>query len=234
MGKIKQLCASRYKNYSGEPFQLTDGQEEIFDIISKRKFPRTQCICYTQYGKSETVSMAVLTRVTAFPEKWALVAPSQKKARIIMGALVSHTFDNEYTLAMLEIERGERLEHIRRERSKERMTFRHPGGALGEVFTISSEGKRTNDLMDALMGFCAPNVIIDESSLIDDVQYAGIFRMLGGHEDNFLFEIGNPMRRNHFLKTSLDPSYHHINIDYEQVILEGRITRDFIEEMRKK
>jgi len=232
--KIKRLVASRYRDYSGNPFQLTDGQEEIFEIIAKRKYPRTQCICYTQYGKSETVSMAVLTRITTFPEKWALVAPSHKKARIIMGALVSHTFDNEYTLAMLEIEKGERLEHIRRERSKDRMTFKHPDGSLGEVFTISSEGKRTKDLMDALMGFGAPNVIIDESSLIEDIQYAGIFRMLGGHEDNFLFEIGNPLRRNHFLKTSLDPLYHHINIDYEQGIREGRISREFIEEMRTK
>jgi len=234
MSEITQLVASRYQNLEGKPFQLTRGQEEIFEIIVKRSCPRTQCICYTQYGKSETVSMAVLTRVTTYAEKWSIVAPSNKKAKIIMGALISHTFDNEYTLAMLEIERGDTLEHIRRERSKERMTFKHPNGRLGEVFTISSEGKRTKDLLDALMGFGAPNVIIDESSLIDDVQYAGIFRMLGGHTDNFLFEIGNPMRRNHFLKTSLDPLYHHINIDCERGLREGRIKREFIEEMRGK
>lgn len=234
MTKIKRLVSSRYKDQSGNPFELVDGQAEIFEIIVKRKYPRTQCICYTQYGKSETVSMAVLTRITTFPEKWALVAPSNKKAKIIMGALISHTFDNEYTLAMLEIEKGDTLEHIRRERSKERMTFKHPDGMLGEVFTISSEGKRTKDLLDALMGFGAPNVIVDESSLVDDLQHVGIMRMLGGHKDNFLFEIGNPMRRNHFLKTSLDPKYHHININCEQGIQEGRITREFVEEMRGK
>lgn len=234
MTKVKDLVASRYKDYAGKPFQLTNGQEEIFEIISKRKCPRTQCICYTQYGKSETVSMAVLTRITTFPEKWVLVAPSNKKARIIMGALISHTFDNEYTMAMFEVEKGESIDRIRRERSKERMTFKHPDNRIGEVFTLSSEGKRTKDLLDALMGFGAPNVIIDESSLIDDIQYAGIFRMLGGHKDNFLFEIGNPMRRNHFLKSSLDPNYYHINIDYKQGIREGRILSEFVEEMRGK
>jgi hypothetical protein len=126
------------------------------------------------------------------------------------------------------------MDRIKRERSKERMTFRHPDGAIGEVFTLSSEGKRTQDVLDALMGFGAPNVIVDESSLIDDVQHVGILRMLGGFKDHFLFEIGNSLRRNHFHKTSLDPNYYHINIDCYQGIKEGRVAVEFINEMRNK
>jgi hypothetical protein len=234
MDKIKALVKSRYKNTYNQPFELTDGQAEIFEIIATKKYPRTECRTYTQYGKSDTVAMAVLTRITTFPEKWAIVAPSTKKARIIMSYLINHTFDNEFNLGMLEIEKGESIEWLRRERSKERMTFKHPQNQIGEVFTLSSEGKRTKDLLDALMGFGAANVIVDESSLIDDIQMVGIMRMLGGHKDNFLFEIGNAMRRNHFFKTSLDPNYHHINIDCNQGIREGRITQEFIEEMRGK
>lgn len=234
MEKIKKLCASRYKNYNNQPFQLVDGQAEIFEAIAKRKYPRVHCLSYTQYGKSDTVAMAVLTRITTFPEKWAIVAPSNKKARIIMSYIIGHIFDNEYTSALFEVDKGESLDRIRRERSKERLTFKMPDGQISEVFTISSEGKRTKDLLDALMGFGAPNVIIDESSLIDDIQYVGILRMLGGHKDNFLFEIGNAMRRNHFFKASMDPRYHHINIDCSRGILEGRITQEFIEEMRTK
>lgn len=234
MEGIKKLCASQYKNYYLKPFELSDGQAEIFNCIANRKYPRVHCITYTQFGKSDTVSMAVLTRITTFPEKWAIVAPSNKKAKIIMSYIIGHIFDNDLTTAMFDVEKGESVERIRRERSKDRLTFRFPGGAISEVFTISSEGKRTKDLLDALMGFGAPNVIIDESSLIDDVQYVGILRMLGGHKDNFLFEIGNAMRRNHFFKTSLDPKYHHINIDCERGIQESRITREFVEEMRTK
>ena len=151
-----------------------------------------------------------------------------------MSYIIQHIFDNEYTMAMFEVEKGESVDRIRREKSKERMTFRFPDGQISEVFTISSEGKRTKDLLDALMGFGAPNVIIDESSLIDDIQYVGILRMLGGHKDNFLFEIGNAMRRNHFFKSSLDPKYHHINIDCYQGMKEGRISQDFIDEMKNK
>jgi hypothetical protein len=234
MEKIKALARSRYKNYQGNPFELTDGQAEIFECIATRKYPRIHALSYTQYGKSDTVAMAVLTRITTFPEKWAIVAPSNKKARIIMSYIIDHTFDNEYTMSLFEIDKGESIDRIRRERSKERMTFRLPNGEISEVFTLSSEGKRTKDLLDALMGFGAPNVIIDESSLIDDVQYVGILRMLGGHTDNFLFEIGNAMRRNHFYKASFDPKYHHISIDCEQGYREGRITREFIDEMRNK
>jgi len=232
--EIVQLCSARYKNYYNKPFELTEGQAEIFECITKRLYPRINCLSYTQYGKSDTVAMAVLTRITTFPEKWAIVAPSNKKARIIMSYIIQHTFDNEYTMSMFEVEKGESIDRIRRERTKERMTYRLPNGQISEVFTISSEGKRTKDLLDALMGFGAPNVVIDESSLIDDIQYVGILRMLGGHKDNFLFEIGNAMRRNHFFKSSLDPLYHHINITYETGLREGRISKEFIDEMRSK
>ena len=234
MDKIKALVRSRYKNSLGQPFELTDGQAEIFEVIVKRKYPRVHCISYTQFGKSDTVAMAVLTRITTYPEKWAIVAPSNKKAHIIMSYLIGHNFDNEYTTALFEVEKGENIDRIRRERSKDRLTFKLPNGQISEVFTLSSEGKRTKDLLDALMGFSSPNIIIDESSLIDDIQIVGILRMLGGHADNFLFEIGNAMRRNHFFKDSLNPKYHHINIDCYRGLQEGRITQEFIDEMRAK
>lgn len=213
---------------------MTDSQAEIFEIIARRLYPRVQCITYTQFGKSDVSSMAILTRLTTFAEKWAIVAPTNKKAKIIMGYLIGHIFDNELSTQMFQIEKGESAERIRRERSKDRLTFRFPDGQISEVFIISTEGKRTKDVLDALLGFGAPNIILDESSLVDDPQYAGVFRMLGGHKDNFLFEIGNPMRRNHFYKTSKDEKYHRINIDYTVGVTEGRIDAHFVEEMRTK
>ena len=107
MDKIKALVRSRYKNSLGQPFELTDGQAEIFEVIVKRKYPRVHCISYTQFGKSDTVAMAVLTRITTYPEKWAIVAPSNKKAHIIMSYLIGHIFDNEYTTALFEVEKGD-------------------------------------------------------------------------------------------------------------------------------
>lgn len=234
MTKTQELAKSRYKTRYGKPFILTHGQTEIFDCIAKRLYPRVHIMCYTRYGKSEAAGLAALTRISTFPEKWAIVAPSHKKAGIIMGVIIDHTFDNAYTLGKFKIDKGENLDHIRRERSKNRLTFKISDNRIGEVFIISSEGKRTTDLLEALMGFGAPNVIIDESSLIEDQQYTGIMRMILDSPDNCLVEIGNPFKRNHFLESRNDPRYHHINIDWIQGIMEGRLKREDVEEIRRK
>ena len=80
---------------------------------------------HTRYGKSLVVALAVLTRVATFPEKWAIVAPSEKKAKIIMGYIIDHIFDNEYTRRQFLIGENESEERIRRERQKHRRCHRH-------------------------------------------------------------------------------------------------------------
>jgi|TARA_Y100000296_G_C5165828_1_gene254514 hypothetical protein len=233
MTDAKKLFKNLYKDEGRKPLILTKGQSEIFGLVLSKKKPRVHCLTYTQYGKSLIIGLGVLTAVSTFPEKWAIVAPSNKKAKIIMGYIIDHVFDNEYTASKFEIGSGESRERIRRERSKDRLNFRHSDGTLGEVFIISSEGKRTKDVLDALMGFGSQNIIIDESSLIDDVQYAGILRMLGGYKENFLMEVGNAMRRNHFYRSSRDEHYYRIKIDYRQGIKENRITQEFVDEMKR-
>ena len=69
---------------------------------------------------------------------------------------------------------------------------------------------------------------------MDDDIYAKILRMLGGHKDHFILEIGNPFHRNHFYRTSMDETYNRIVIDYKQAVREGRLQQDFVERMRKQ
>jgi hypothetical protein len=80
----------------------------------------------------------------------------------------------------------------------------------------------------------SPNVILDEAALIDDDVESKIFRMLGDQMDNFYMKVGNPFRRNHFLKDCLNPKYYKINADWQVGLKEGRLTEDFLEEARKK
>jgi hypothetical protein len=175
-----------------------------------------------------------LTRVTNFPEKWAIVAPSEKKAKIIMAYIIDHTFDNEYCKRKLEISKDESLEHLRRERSKSRLTFKHSDGTFGEVYVLSADSRNKQNAGDALMGFGAANVILDEAALIDDDIEAKIFRMLGDQMDNFYCKIGNPFYRNHFLDSHRDPKYFKLNIDYKLGIAEGRLNQEFIDEAQKR
>ncbi len=242
-GTTKELVRALYKNEMGNPFEMTEGQNEIFDAIFTKGASvgknRLHIKTYTQYGKSDTVSMAVLTRVATFPEKWCIVAPSLPKAKIIMGYLISHVFQNEYTTARFKVDPGENAESIRRERSKNRLTFDVGNGGIGEVFVLSAESrlKSGDDVGNSLMGFGAPNLIEDEAALVSDESDAKAMRMVGGFTafgEDFVVKIGNPFQRNHFLAAQEDPAYHKINIDYDRGIREGRLTQKFIEEMRQK
>lgn len=233
LSNTQKIVQGLYKDDYGEPFILTEGQDEIFKSIFYRTHPRIHCISCTQYGKSETVALAVLTRCLMNAEKWAIVAPSEKKASIIMGKIIQHVFDNDLSKSKLQVDKNESLDRLRREKSKSRLTFK-VGDRVSEIFILSADAKSQQNPLDALMGFGSPNIILDESSLIDDLKYAGIKRMLGGHQDNFLFEIGNPFRLNHFYRTSKDESYDHVFIDYQQALKEGRYTESFINEMRKE
>jgi len=233
MADVSEL-SKLFKLYDQEagkeiPVVLTEGQKQIFECIVKRTPKYNHVITTTQYGKSETVSMAVLLRAINFGEKWAVVAPSMSKAQIIMGNIRKHCFDNDIFKDQLNMDAKEK-DRLKREVSKSRLTFKQGG----EIFVLSADNKNKAAAGESLLGFGAANIVIDESSLIDDDIYAKILRMLGGHKDHFLFEIGNPFHRNHFYRTSLDETYNRIVIDWKQAVAEGRLQQDFVERMRKQ
>jgi len=107
---------------------------------------------------------------------------------------------------------------------------------IGELNNISAVGNRTDpgQAGNSLMGEGAPNVIEDEAALIPNPVHAKVMRMLGGHKKNFLYKIGNPFNRNHFLDSSRDSKYHRIHIDWRQAVKEGRYTQEYIDEMREQ
>lgn len=143
-----------------------------------------------------------------------------------MGYCIDHLFDSPVFYKQLEIETP--LERLKRERSKNRLTFKRGG----EIMTLTLDARNARKSKEAAMGFGAPNVVLDESSLIDDELYATVKRMLGGHKDNFLFEIGNPFYRNHFHRTWHSPLYEKIFADWRVAVDEGRFSNSFIDEMR--
>ena len=142
-----------------------------------------------------------------------------------MSYLIKHIFDNDYTRQRFVIESGESEENIRRHKNKERLNFRLENGTMGEVFITSAEGA---------MGLGAANIVEDEAALIDDNYHSYVMRMLGDQTDNFLVKIGNPFHSTHFRKSEKDPRYHVIKIDYKQGIKEGRLTEEYVEEMKEQ
>lgn len=225
-----------FKNDKGQPFEMTQGQIDVFRAIYEKQHPRIQIESYTQFGKSEIISMAILLRATTFPEKWPILAPSTPKTRIIMEKVIKHIFENDYTKSKFDIKKEDALERIKRERSQTRLTFKtDEEGGLGEIYVLSAEARlKSQDAGDILMGWGAPNLVEDESGLIPDVIQGKIIRMLGGDKDNFRVKIGNTFGRGHFYRTHSDPNYKVITIAYQQGIEEGRVNQSFIEEARRE
>ena len=222
-----------FKDNEGEPIVLTDKQCEIFSLIFLKKYSRNHLMTYTQYGKSFTVALGILARVAIAAEKWIIVAGREKQAKIIMQYIIQHAFDNEFISSQLDFE-GESMERLQRERSKSRLTFRHPDGTLGEVMVLSADSRNKQTAGESVMGFGAANVVLDEAALIDDDVEAKIFRMLGAQKDNFYFKIGNPFRRNHFYKDFINPDFHKISVNWITGVVEGRLHPSFVEEARRK
>ncbi|MDQ3099540.1 MAG: hypothetical protein M3Q44_07400 [bacterium] len=227
---MKEL-ASLFK-VNSKPVEFSLGQQQIFESIIYLLHKRIQVIAPTQYGKSLTVGLAVLLRAIVKRERFSILAPSQKKANIIMGYCIEHCFDAALFTEALELDKNESLDRLRRERSKNELTFKGGGG----IKTLTLDAKNGKRSIEAAMGFGGKRLILDESSLIDDPLYATVKRMLGGHDyaDTFLFEIGNPFYRNHFHRTWSGDRYFKLFIDYHQALSEGRYSPEFIEEMREE
>jgi len=232
--KLQKFVSSFYKNVDGSSLVLTPTQVELFENIFYKTHPLNITIAFTRYGKSLTTALAVLTRCLFYPEKWAIIAPTEKQAKIIMNYIIEHLFDNEFISPKLQLEAGESLERLRRERSKKRLTFKiFESNQVSEIYILSAHSTK-EDPLKGLLGFGAENIVLDESALIDDKVYVGILRMLGDSKEPFLFELGNPIKRNHFFDSYNNPKYHKIVIDYQKGLEEGRITQEQVDLMRDK
>lgn len=217
-----------YNDRLGKPYQLTKGQSEIFGAVYDPNITRAVIKATTRYGKSDVTALAILHIAITSSEKILIVAPSEKQARIIMGYVIQHIFDNPLIKAKLDYV-GDK-EKLRKEQSKTRITF----NTGAEIFLLTAETKTVSREAKNLMGFGATIVVIDESSLIPDPMYSKIFRMVGEVKDGKLVQLGNPFERNHFKRAFDSHRYKKISIDWHQSVAEGRLTKEFVEEAKEE
>lgn len=221
-----------FKNLYGDPFTLTPGQEEIFKSIYEPIIKRATIKTITQYGKSEVASIALIMAAIERMEKIIIVSPSIKQSTIIMNKLIEHLFDHKSILQMIEYEYT--LEQLKRERSKDRITFRNGS----EIRILTAEAKSVAREAKSLMGFGATIVLVDESALIPDQMFSKILRMVGGVRNGKLIKLGNPFldpvtgEKNHFAKSFNDPNYYKVHVDWRQALAEGRISQEFLDEAK--
>jgi len=209
--------------------ELTHGQEEIVRTIAFRMVKRVAISAMTRYGKSQCVSWGIgLLLAMGVPVKIAFIGPKQEQAGILrqyMSDLMVQDRDGDLLrIAQLEVTGAERLQ---KEASRKRMTFKT--GAEYRVFTAEGEA-------DRLMGFGADIVVIDERVLIPPKAEAKISRMLGDNPEGFMIvELFNPWdRASKAFEHTQDPDWKYIHIGWEQAVVEGRTTKEFVEMQRKE
>lgn len=187
-------------------------------LVGKKLIPTHNSTC---------IALATIIRTVILPEKFTIIAPTKAKTQIIMGCIIEHLFDNELFCSQLKIEGG-RIEQLKRERNKEHLTFKRGG----EIMCLTADARNQKKLGSALLGWGSSNILIDDSPLLSDELYLYVKRMVGGIKNNFIFETGNPLNRNHFFKTmTTNKRYKKIWIDYKVALKENRIPQDFIDEM---
>lgn len=230
----KRLVRHYFKDDYGNPFVMSDGQADIFLCIFLRLYPRNNLMTYTQYGKSTVVAMALIMRSHFFNEPWVVVAGSEDKAMIIMEKVIQHIFDNQRFMDALSVPPGETLLRLKVKRRSDRLDWIGGGGI--RIYTGNAKNRKA--VKEALTGLGNPNVVVEEAALLPDDLMAMILRMLGGHTQSksgtFLLKIGNAVYPNHFKRSANNPAYYRIVVDYKQGIAEGRITEDFVDEVRNE
>jgi len=216
-----------FKDLIGNPFELTKGQEEIFEAVYESSIKRAVIKAITQYGKSEVAAMALVMVAMERKEKILIISPSIKQSSIIMGKVIDHLFDHPYLTGMIEYHG--RLEQLKQERSKRRITMRNGS----EIMILTAEARTVSKQAKSLMGFGASIVLVDESSLIPDELFSKILRMVGGIEGGKLIQLGNPFEHNHFGRAFKSDRYKKISINWKQAMAEGRVTQEFLDEAKE-
>ena len=212
---------------------LTESQREIFEALITRKYKKLHIQTSTQYGKSLVVALASIWMACVQDILVSVVAPNADKAKIILRYFINHLGDSVLFASQLEVDT--KLERLRKEETKERIIFRDGGG----IYLISANSANSRKSVESAMGEGSDTVILDEACLITDNSEATIYRMIAGRAGRGTYvKIGNPFYREapyqHFYKSSIDPAYHKIFVDYKTGIKEGRYDADEIEDAKKK
>lgn len=228
--RILQLY--RFSNELGEPITFTPGQRDIMAPIINLGAGGKQFVQIetpTRYGKSASIAAALTTRCTR-REQWAIIAGTSEKAQIIMDYFIGYALENAIPRALLKV--SVPLDKLKQERSRRSLTF----SSGFEVRVYSADSRNKQEAGNAVMGFGAPFVILDEAALVSDVVEGKVFRMIAGFAStrHVYIKVGNPFHRNHFLKSHNDPDFHLIWFDYRRGIAEGRLTEAYVEKARKK
>jgi hypothetical protein len=226
--EVKAFVKWLFPNVKPAQF-ITDRQVYIVKRIAFSEVKRLSISAFTRYGKSQMVAIGIAIYILINRnKKIKFIGPTDDQAQVIknyMSELILNS-RGDILLNLSELEIKEKRERLKAEASQKRMTFRN--GCEYKVITAHGKGF-------GAMSHGADLVVIDESAMISRESYAKIVRMLGDDPENSsLIELFNPWDKDtKAYDHSVSPRFERIQIDYKIGLEEGRITQDFVDEMRE-
>lgn len=218
---------SLYFKYNNKLFRLYDYQ---IPIVKNILFSEDRKICInatTRAGKSLVIALCAIIWALDRPNsKIVIIGPTYNHTRIIMDYIAEHISDSPWISEMVDLDRKVSVERLRKEVSKNRITFKNKS----VIFLLSAEGKA-----ERIVGRGADLIIEDEAELIsDETHRTKIMRMLGESPNSKIILIGNAVGLNHFYEASISEDYKKIHINWRECVREGRLTKEYIEDRRKQ
>ena len=214
-------------------YDLTCGQLRIVGAVLDPQIKRLIISCMTRYGKTRVVAIALLLYILNNHNKRILIiAPTIDQTNIIRNYMAEMIANNPTLSNLVDHTAHTGPEHLKSEMSKKRITFKN--GC--ELITLTAHGEENSkDPGKQLMGFGGDIIVLDEACLImDEVYTSRISRMLGDSPDSKLVTIVNPWNMLNFAyRQWKNPRFKKIHIDYNQALMEGRVTQTFLEEQKE-
>lgn len=218
---------------SRDHIKFTTYQKKIINAIMTKKPKRLLIWASTRAGKSLSVALGSLMLAIIKPgEKIRIIAPTEEHSRIIMNYILEHLGDDKHLVKQLskatKYADGDTVERLSKELSRERITFKNNSEISILTANILQEGR-------SLIGMGGTTVIVDECEMIPiDIVRSKILRMLGDSKDAQLILISNPTTRGYMYSVKDDSNYDKLKITWKQAVKEGRLTKEFIDEVKSK
>lgn len=221
--KIAKHYIQKWFNYT-----LYPSQRKILEFFFNKSRKAT-IKATTRYGKSQVVALgSIMYAIFNDNKKIGIFAPTNDKTRIIMGYIQDALASSKEMESIVDIDiMGlTRLERLKKEVSKRKITFRN--GSSIQVISADIKGKGFS-----AMGWGFDLTIIDESAEIPDEVYNKIYRILVENIDSKIIELGNPWHLNHFYNHFYDDSWDKFSINWETAVKEGRMRTEDVEDQKK-
>lgn len=189
----------------------------------------------TGYGKTTFFAMIALVLASIRRESVSVVAPTTKKANLIVASAIELLRSANENITSGLLESKDKIEKLSISLTKGGLQWNHGGGI--KVVSASETTKNSDIKGGDAIGEGATVYLVDESALISNRNYAVALRRTADNPDDIALigEISNPHQDGHFREDieGDDPDITKIRINIDDALAEGRYTQAQVEKAIK-